>query len=118
MGHRRNSPVWMAIWIAAAALHMNLAAALVSAQSADPLPYRPLEAYPHKAPGSKSGPVVPVPLGRMSDRPPCRCQNYGTYLFVGDIACIRTNKGPRMARCILKGNNTMWEFLSDMCPVS
>ena len=114
----RNEPAWKVIGATVVALGILLAAGPAAAQSADPLPYNAQDAYPHKAPGGESGPAMSVPLGRTSERPPCRCQNYGTYLFVGDIACIRTNKGPRMARCILKGNNTMWEFLTESCPVS
>lgn len=125
MTQRRNGPEWAPDWAPAwivigavlAALGMILAAP-ATAQSADPLPYRAQDAYPNEAPTGESGPSMSVPLGKMSERPPCRCQNYGTYMFVGDVACIRTNKGPRMARCILKGNNTMWEFLTETCPVS
>lgn len=50
--------------------------------------------------------------------PECRCQNYGNYYKVGQEACIKTNKGPRMARCILKLNVSFWEWLDQPCPVS
>ncbi|MEM8811623.1 MAG: hypothetical protein AAGF59_03325 [Pseudomonadota bacterium] len=47
--------------------------------------------------------------------PECKCQNYGRYIKAGETACIRTNKGPQMARCIKRGNVTDWDFLGEDC---
>jgi len=48
----------------------------------------------------------------------CRCRNYGTYFKLGQVACIKTPNGPRLARCSMTLNNTVWEFLSDGCPTA
>ena len=63
-------------------------------------------------------PVAAEPASSEVKWPPCKCVNYGRFMLVGEVGCIRTNKGPRMARCILKGNVTYWEWLDDSCPVS
>ncbi len=47
--------------------------------------------------------------------PECKCQNYGRYIKAGDTACIKTNNGPQMARCIKRGNVTDWDFLGEEC---
>jgi len=48
-------------------------------------------------------------------RPECKCQNYGRFIMAGQTACIRTSKGPRMARCVMRGNVTDWDFLEEEC---
>ena len=48
-------------------------------------------------------------------KPECRCQNYGRYIQAGQVACIRTNRGPEMARCVMRGNVTDWDFLGEKC---
>ncbi len=103
MHQRRNGRTWLTI-VAATATMALLAAFPAASQSA-------LDGAPSKPRFSK-------PKERVTKVPECRCQNYGRYLLVGQAACIKTNKGPRMARCILKGNNTMWEFLPEGCPVA
>ena len=46
----------------------------------------------------------------------CRCRYFGTYYGLGQVACIKTANGPRLARCSMMLNNTAWDFLSDGCP--
>ena len=48
-------------------------------------------------------------------KPDCTCQNYGRFIKAGQTACIRTNKGPKMARCVMRGNVTDWDFLDEKC---
>ncbi|WP_350334801.1 hypothetical protein [Coralliovum pocilloporae] len=65
-----------------------------------------------------SMPIAEAAAKKKHPYPECRCQNYGNYYKVGEEACIKTNKGPRMARCILKINVSFWEWLDRPCPVS
>ena len=59
--------------------------------------------------------VMGSALAQQYKKPECKCQNYGRYIKAGDIACIRTNKGPKMARCVMRGNVTDWDFLDEEC---
>lgn len=52
---------------------------------------------------------------QATKRPECKCQNYGRFINAGDIACIRTHKGPQMAKCVMRGNVTDWDFLDEEC---
>lgn len=54
-------------------------------------------------------------LAQGAKKPDCKCQNYGRYIMAGDTACIRTHKGPKMARCVMRGNVTDWDFLEEDC---
>lgn len=54
-------------------------------------------------------------LAQAAKKPECKCQNYGRYIMAGDTACIRTHKGPKMARCVMRGNVTDWDFLDEEC---
>lgn len=54
-------------------------------------------------------------LAQAMKKPECKCQNYGRYIMAGDTACIRTHKGPQMARCVMRGNVTDWDFLGEEC---
>lgn len=59
--------------------------------------------------------VMGSALAQQYKKPECKCQNYGRYIKAGDTACIRTNKGPKMARCVMRGNVTDWDFLDEDC---
>lgn len=50
--------------------------------------------------------------------PECKCQNYGRFITAGTVACIRTNRGPEMARCVKRGNVTDWDFLGEKCALT
>lgn len=54
-------------------------------------------------------------LAQAAKKPECKCQNYGRFIMAGDTACIRTHKGPKMARCVMRGNVTDWDFLDEEC---
>ncbi len=46
----------------------------------------------------------------------CTCRYKDAEVEEGKTACIRTNKGLRMARCERVLNNTSWKFLELPCP--
>lgn len=35
---------------------------------------------------------------------------------LGELACIKTAKGPRLARCEMALNNSSWTVVRDDCP--
>ena len=48
----------------------------------------------------------------------CTCRYSGGDVFEGQTACIRTAKGPTLARCEKFLNNTSWKFLDQPCPTA
>ena len=47
----------------------------------------------------------------------CRCRGSDGRTFgLGDLACIKTAKGPRLARCEMALNNSSWTIVRDDCP--
>ena len=51
--------------------------------------------------------------------PDCRCRGSDGRIFhEGDLACIKTAKGPKLARCEMAQNNTTWRVMRDDCPTA
>jgi hypothetical protein len=51
--------------------------------------------------------------------PDCRCRGSDGQIFhEGDLACIKTAKGPKLARCEMALNNTTWTVVRDDCPTA
>jgi hypothetical protein len=49
----------------------------------------------------------------------CYCINStGGRVTVGDVACLKTNRGMREARCGMVLNNTSWIFTGKSCPLA
>lgn len=48
--------------------------------------------------------------------PPCTCRADGRDFQMGEVVCLRTNQGPRLARCVMVLNNTSWETIQQSCP--
>lgn len=49
----------------------------------------------------------------------CRCRGSdGTLFQQGELACIKTAKGPRLARCEMVLNNSSWTVVRDDCPTA
>jgi hypothetical protein len=46
----------------------------------------------------------------------CTCRANGKVFEQGDLACIRTNGGPKLARCGMELNVSSWKVVSDGCP--
>jgi hypothetical protein len=47
----------------------------------------------------------------------CRCRGSDGRTFgLGELACIKTAKGPRLARCEMALNNSSWTVIRDDCP--
>jgi len=47
--------------------------------------------------------------------PDCKCRYAGQFYAAGDFACIKTDKGYRLARCALSENVSTWRFLKKGC---
>jgi hypothetical protein len=48
----------------------------------------------------------------------CFCRtSSGERVAVGETACLKTNSGPREARCGFVLNNTAWKFTGNSCPL-
>jgi hypothetical protein len=57
--------------------------------------------------------VVPVyAAGPIVD---CECRAKGVVAFEGEVVCLSTPNGPRLARCEKILNNTSWRFLAQNC---
>ena len=53
----------------------------------------------------------------LGDSDECRCRGSdGKIFYEGELACIRTAKGPKLARCEMALNNTTWTIVGDDCP--
>ena len=48
----------------------------------------------------------------------CSCRYNGGEVIEGQTACIKTAKGPTLARCERTLNNTSWKFLNQPCPTA
>lgn len=49
----------------------------------------------------------------------CYCRTAtGQKLELGQVTCLKTNKGMREARCDMVLNNTAWIFTGNPCPVA
>jgi len=48
----------------------------------------------------------------------CTCRYQGGDVIEGQTACIRTTKGPTLARCERVLNNTSWKLLDQPCPAA
>jgi hypothetical protein len=46
----------------------------------------------------------------------CTCRAPGIVAKHGQIVCLNTPQGPRLARCGMVLNNASWKFLPDACP--
>ncbi len=59
--------------------------------------------------------AVVTPLGANAGVN-CRCRADGRFFGLGDLVCIKTADGPRLAQCAMALNNTSWTIVSDGCP--
>ena len=49
---------------------------------------------------------------------PCYCRAQGRMFAEGEMVCLRTAQGDRMARCELVTNVMSWGITDDPCPQS
>lgn len=49
---------------------------------------------------------------------PCTCRAAGRDYQLGEMVCLTTNGGPRLAICAMELNNTSWRVSRDPCPDS
>lgn len=59
--------------------------------------------------------ALSAPLA-ASAGPDCRCRSNNGFFNQGDIACIHTNQGLKLARCDMSQNVTTWTVVGDSCP--
>ena len=45
----------------------------------------------------------------------CTCRAEGVVAAEGEVACISTPQGRRLARCLKVLNNTSWDFMEESC---
>ena len=45
----------------------------------------------------------------------CTCRAKGVVAVEGEVACISTPQGRRLARCQKVLNNTSWDFMEESC---
>jgi hypothetical protein len=57
--------------------------------------------------------VAPLPAGAG---PECRCRSAGQMFEHGQLACIKTNAGVKLARCDMAQNVASWTIVGDACP--
>lgn len=57
------------------------------------------------------GPAVPAAF-------PCTCRAKGRDYELGEVVCLPTSAGPRLATCGMELNNTSWHVTSEPCPDS
>ncbi len=49
----------------------------------------------------------------------CYCRtSTGERVEVGTVTCLKTNNGPKEARCGFVLNNTAWKFTGKSCPLA
>jgi hypothetical protein len=46
----------------------------------------------------------------------CKCRAPGFIAHHGQVACLRTPEGYRLARCGMSLNNSAWIFTQESCP--
>ena len=88
--------------------------ALGAMLAASALLARPDAALAHD-PAAMSGGIVQA---QAHDPMNCYCRAQGKTFAVGEIACLRTSEGPRVAECGMVLNNTSWQFTARPCPES
>lgn len=54
--------------------------------------------------------------GPQPPLPPCTCRAEGRTFQLGEMTCLRTPQGSRMARCIMVINNPSWDAGTAPCP--
>jgi hypothetical protein len=54
--------------------------------------------------------------GPQPPLPPCTCRADGRVFQLGEMTCLRTPQGSRMARCVMVINNPSWDAGAAPCP--
>lgn len=67
----------------------------------------------HGAAGHSAAPGAAAPMTI-----PCTCRAKGRDYELGEVVCLPTSAGPRLATCGMELNNTSWHVTSEPCPDS
>ena len=59
--------------------------------------------------------AMAMPLAAVAG-PDCQCRAAGEMFNQGDLVCIHTNEGLKLARCDMSQNVTTWTIVRDSCP--
>jgi hypothetical protein len=61
-----------------------------------------------------------VPPGQRAVQPliDCTCRYQGQDFHLGEIICLSTASGPRIAQCEMALNNTSWTITEGPCPTA
>lgn len=62
----------------------------------------------------------PLPFGQNVAQPPikCTCRYKGQDFHLGEVICLSTSAGPRIAQCEMALNNTSWTITQGPCPTA
>jgi hypothetical protein len=63
-----------------------------------------------------AGLTLGVAVSSAAADPNCTCRARNVVATLGDIVCIATPNGRRLAQCTMVLNNTSWTFLDAPCP--
>ena len=61
-----------------------------------------------------------VPPGQRAVQPliDCTCRYQGQDFHIGEVICLSTASGPRIAQCEMALNNTSWTITDGPCPTA
>jgi hypothetical protein len=61
-----------------------------------------------------------VPPGQRAVQPliDCTCRYQGQDFHLGEVICLSTGSGPRIAQCEMALNNTSWTITDGPCPTA
>ena len=63
--------------------------------------------------------ILLLSVSKASADKTCYCRtSTGERVEVGTVACLKTNNGPKEARCGFVLNNTAWKFTGKSCPLA
>jgi hypothetical protein len=62
----------------------------------------------------------PPSLGQRAVQPliDCTCRYQGQDFHLGEVICLSTSSGPRIAQCEMALNNTSWTITEGPCPTA
>jgi hypothetical protein len=62
----------------------------------------------------------PPSLGQRAVQPliDCTCRYQGQDFHLGEVICLATSSGPRIAQCEMALNNTSWTITDGPCPTA
>lgn len=81
-----------------------------------PMPHAGAQSRPAPPQGTVAGQAATGPAAPATT--PCTCRAKGRDYELGEVVCLPTSAGPRLATCGMELNNTSWHVTSQPCPDS